>query len=93
MSKRGDNIHKRKDGRWEGRYPKSRNLNGTIQYGSVYGKTYEEARKKLSKISQDDIPVNSCKCREITFGEVLVLWMESNSIYQFERFTKHGDHK
>ena len=49
MSKRGDNIHKRKDGRWEGRYKKGRKPNGTIKYGSVYGKTYGEVKKKLQK--------------------------------------------
>ena len=33
MSKRGENIYKRKDGRWEGRYIKCRTLQGKIQYG------------------------------------------------------------
>ena len=33
MSKRGENIYKRKDGRWEGRYVKCRTLHGKIQYG------------------------------------------------------------
>lgn len=47
MAKRGDNIHKRKDGRWEGRYKKGRRSDGTIQYGSVYGKSYTEVKKKL----------------------------------------------
>lgn len=44
MSKRGENIRKRKDGRWEGRYP---GKDGKTH--SVYGKTYQEARKKLSQ--------------------------------------------
>ena len=35
MPKTGENIYKRKDGRWEGRYIKSR-VNGRIKYGSVY---------------------------------------------------------
>ena len=30
MSKRGDNIRKRKDGRWEGRYKKGRGIDGKI---------------------------------------------------------------
>lgn len=46
MSKRGENIYQRKDGRWEGRYCKGRD-NGKIQYGYVYAGTYEEARDKL----------------------------------------------
>lgn len=46
MSKRGENIYQRKDGRWEGRYCKG-HANGKIQYGYVYAGTYEEARGKL----------------------------------------------
>lgn len=47
MSKRGENIYKRKDGRWEGRFPKGRKGNGSIQYGYVYGKSYQEVREKV----------------------------------------------
>lgn len=43
MSKRGENIYKRKDGRWEGRYLKDRK-----KYGYVYGKTYKEVKEKLN---------------------------------------------
>lgn len=51
MSRRGDRIRKRKDGRWEGRYNKGRDNEGRIKYGSVYGKTYSEAKEKLESIS------------------------------------------
>lgn len=47
MSKRGENIYKRKDKRWEGRYHKGRTINGRIKYGSVYGETYQEVKEKL----------------------------------------------
>ena len=43
MSKRGENIYKRKDGRWEGRY-----LKDSKKYGYVYGKTYKEVKEKLN---------------------------------------------
>lgn len=46
MSKKGTNIYKRKDGRWEGRYVKGRSPSGEIKYGYVYGKSYGEAREK-----------------------------------------------
>ena len=49
MSRRGDNIRKRKNGRWEGRYIFSRELNGKAIYRSVYGKTYNEVKKSLVK--------------------------------------------
>ncbi|WP_207695300.1 site-specific integrase [Enterococcus sp. DIV0212c] len=47
MSKKGENIYKRKDGRWEGRYVKNRNTDGKIQYGYVYGKKYAEVKERL----------------------------------------------
>ena len=36
MARRGENIRKRKDGRWEGRYIKARTPEGKIQWGYVY---------------------------------------------------------
>ena len=40
--KKGENIFKRKDGRWEARYIKGYELSGKIKYGFCYGKTYKE---------------------------------------------------
>lgn len=37
MPRKGENIYKRKDGRWEGRYIKSRTPAGKANYGYVYG--------------------------------------------------------
>ncbi|MBE6973718.1 MAG: site-specific integrase [Ruminococcaceae bacterium] len=48
MSK-GENIFKRKDGRWEARYIKGYELSGKIKYGFCYGKTYKEAKEKVIK--------------------------------------------
>ena len=48
MSRKGENIYKRKDGRWEGRYIKARTPQGKAVYGSVYASTYNEVRKKRS---------------------------------------------
>lgn len=52
MPRKGDNIYKRKDGRWEGRYVKGRR-NGRTVFGSVFAKTYQEARTKLAKARCD----------------------------------------
>ena len=37
MSKRGENIYKRKDNRWEARYIQSYRPDGTAKYGYWYG--------------------------------------------------------
>lgn len=49
MARRGENIYKRKDGRYEGRYIKAYNENDAPILGYVYGKTYKETKEKLTK--------------------------------------------
>ena len=49
MARRGENIRKRTDGRWEGRYIESYSSNGKACYCSVYGATYLETKEKLKK--------------------------------------------
>lgn len=49
MSRRGDNIRKRTDGRWEGRY-RVLSENGEKRYRSVYGKSYSEVKEKLANV-------------------------------------------
>ena len=49
MSKKGENIYKRKDKRWEARYIKGYDPNGTARYGYCYGKTYREAKDKVER--------------------------------------------
>ena len=39
LPKTGENIYKRKDGRWEARYEKGRTEKGTSIYGFLYGKS------------------------------------------------------
>ncbi len=49
MSRKGENIYKRKDNRWEARYIKSYHPDGSPRYGYCYGKTYREARQKVTQ--------------------------------------------
>lgn len=46
MSKKGENIYKRKDNRWEARYIKGYSFDGKIIYGHCYGKPIERQKKK-----------------------------------------------
>ena len=50
MARRGENIYKRKDGRWEGRYIKGRRPEGKLIYGSVYAQKYNDCREKLVRM-------------------------------------------
>ena len=40
MSRKGENITKRKDGRWEARVIKGYDCNGKAQYAYLYGRSY-----------------------------------------------------
>ena len=49
MSRTGENIYKRKDGRWEARYIDSYDGNGKAKYKYLYAPTYTEVKSKLLK--------------------------------------------
>lgn len=81
MPRRGENIRKRKDGRWEARYIRRYNSDGKAIYTSVYGKTYFEVKKKQTEmLNQLSTEVLSASDHEITFREVLFLWLNNNRI-------------
>lgn len=66
MPRKGENIRKRKDGRWEARYIKARDINGKIRYGYLYGRTYREVKAKKNYILSEvqfDVPQNRNNCR------------------------------
>lgn len=79
MSKRGENIYKRKDNRWEGRYQKSVDVNGRTKLGYVYGKTYREVKEKLQimKMESFETPKDNIT---VTFEKVSIEWMHKEKL-------------
>jgi len=79
MPRKGENIYKRKDGRWEARYIKGYTELGKIRYGYCYAKTYKAVRQKLvearirSRMHEDFLP----RDRE-SFGELCREWLLLN---------------
>lgn len=49
MARKGSNIYKRKDGRYEGRIPIGYKENGTLKYKSVYARTLAEVKEKMAQ--------------------------------------------
>lgn len=47
MARKGENIYKRKDGRYEGRYIKGYSSNGKAILGYIYSKSYKDVKNKL----------------------------------------------
>ncbi len=81
MSKKGENIRKRKDGRWEARYRKGVKENGDIIYASVYAKTYREVKEKLrNAIIESTVTKAPIQHHPMLFSELLARWQASNSI-------------
>ena len=78
MPRRGENIYKRKDGRWEGRYIADRKPDGKAIYRSIYGTSYAQVREKLVAKRQETQKrqIGSCK---LTVNELLALWQAENS--------------
>lgn len=58
MPRKGENIYKRKDGRWEGRYILFHDSEHRAKYAYVYGKTYGEVKRKLAEEKGKDKKVN-----------------------------------
>lgn len=48
MARHGENIRRRQDGRWEGRYAVYHKEKGKRIYHSVYGRSYNEVKDKLN---------------------------------------------
>lgn len=76
MAKRGENIHKRKDGRWEGRYIKGRTAEGKPVWGYLYGYAYREVREEL--IKQKALSgFYQLSGKSMRFSELAELWLAS----------------
>ncbi|MBO4693088.1 MAG: site-specific integrase [Clostridia bacterium] len=76
MPKRGANIYKRKDGRWEARYVKEILPSGKKKYGSVYAKSYLEVKDKQQFYLSNKNNENNRKCN-ITVSQLSVSWLKS----------------
>ena len=75
MARRGENIYKRKDGRWEGRYKSGYRDNGQAKYHSIYGHSYAEVKQKLAPLKVTDPAItNSC---HMTVKELFNEWLSA----------------
>lgn len=70
MPRKGENIYKRRDGRWEGRYKTE-----TAKYRSIYGKTYQEVKAKLLVLKVAPVTTNSSG--KLTVKELFEEWLSA----------------
>lgn len=74
MARHGENIHKRQDGRWEGRYMKGKDTKGKTVWGYVYAKTYSEVKKKLIQ-KKSEVSFYCLNADDPTFMELSENWL------------------
>lgn len=75
MPRRGENIYKRKDGRWEARYVKEITADGKKKYGSVYASSYKEVKAKQQLCILQ--PTENHNPIRITVTELIAEWLSS----------------
>ena len=87
MSKRGENITKRKDGRWEARVLKGYGQDGRAIYKSLYAHSYSEAKaKKTEYIALFTLEGLKCESDDGLFDTVLSLFLQYKK-YQVKEST------
>ena len=78
MARHGENIRKRKDGRWEGRYSIYDLHSGKRIVHSVYAKTYNQTKKKLQSVkalAKTMVHEELTECSRIYFCTVAQEWL------------------
>jgi integrase len=79
MPRRGENIHKRKDGRWEGRYIDYHQSDGQAHYKSIYARSYGEIKSKMMKIKA--VPNTQRRLTSLVSMEQLsFMWLDDKRI-------------
>ena len=88
MARKGENIYKRKDGRWEARYIVGRYANGRAKYRSVYAWSYLEVKKKRQ---EEMLKMADMNCegqpKAGTVASVAKEWIR-DSIHKWKKSTK-----
>ena len=79
MPRHGENIYKRRDGRYEGRYVIGKTATGKTKFGYVYGYYYAQVRKKLlqRKAMQPQTAASTSTANRITVQEWMMHWLEN----------------
>lgn len=77
MSRRGENIYKRKDGRYEGRYVIGKTPAGRTRFGYVYARQYAEVRAMLLQRKAERLQADRpSSAYHGTLADWMERWME-----------------
>lgn len=82
MPRKGENIYKRKNGRWKGRYIKAR-IDGRTKYGYVYAHSYKEVKERLA-LAKEQVNTKHCnvslesQAKTCLFSIISKEWVDIN---------------
>lgn len=80
MSRRGENIYRRKDGRWEGRIIDGHSPDGKALYTYLYGHSYEEVKQKLAlkraQSGNEQVHPRGC-LKAFSCADIATAWLSS----------------
>ena len=79
MARRGENIYKRRDGRYEGRYVVGRKPDGKTKFGYIFGYSYIEVKARLTQKKAELLAHADplIKRHSKTLAQWMVYWMEN----------------
>lgn len=81
MARTGENIYKRKDGRWEARYIYEYSAEGKAKYHSVYGISRQQAKqKRLLLIHETMLGKETAVSPIIIFKDLVKNWLNNTKL-------------
>lgn len=76
MARRGENIYKRKDGRYEGRYVVGRTEKGRTKFGYVYSRQYNTVKEELvRRKSENQVRARAAGRDSLTLSACMTSWL------------------
>ena len=79
MPRKGENIYKRQDGRYEGRYIKEYGLDGKAKYRYIYGKTYSDVKERLIRLKAEPKNAGKTVSSNLKISEWFDIWYDSQT--------------
>lgn len=99
MPRKGENIRRRNDGRWEARYCTTDYQSGKKQYHSLYAHSYKEVKEKLIIVKRSLLSGEECGLQkerpdlpvhEKTFGEMTAIWLSNvKEVRKYSTYAKY----
>ena len=92
MARKGENIYKRKDGRYEGRYVKYYEANGKPHWGYVYDRSYSVVKSKLSEKKANNRLFSTAVPTNLLLYEWIEMWIDAQRQIKLSTKTMYYSH-